>query len=167
MSKLFKFFFIILLINTYYTMNAQLKFSIESINVSNYYIKLTDSVYSESDYNGPHLLFRCKLLNTGDSNITIYPKSSDLYISFHIDEVEFITEAIPLLFLEKDSVNMNGGDSIYFDLDSYISLGTKFLENKTGDYSSIMLRILPTIYIIYKDINIKIRSSRIKDVTLE
>lgn len=147
-------------------MNAQLALSIDSVNVTNFKISLNDSVIDESDGDGPNVLFYCKITNTDDSSIIIYPRKAVFYIKYFCYDEEYVSEIIPIVFKENDSIKVNSKSSICFDANSYILLGTKFRENTTGDYRNILLKILPTISIHYYGPAFSLNSCRIEKVIL-
>jgi len=147
-------------------MQAQILLTIDTVIVYNAIVVDNDSIIDEDEENGPQVLFNCNMKNICDSTVVLSLNTASLYLTYNYKGEVFSLELNPVLFYEKDNIEIESADSFDLDIDSYLFLGTKLFEYKKTEYMKILAQILPTISIIYKDNNIAFSSCGINMVTL-
>jgi len=145
-----------------YSQHAVLE--IEELCVANVTVSLNDEIFEEEEFDGPYINLKCELINRGRNDFIIYPSKSDIYITFNCDGVEYKSDVEAMPFTDKEVQVVKSRQVVYFRVGAYLLLGTPFWSENKSDYKDVLLRILPTIRVRYKDMDIDCYSTRIRKV---
>ena len=149
-------------INSY----SQLELVTKNITLSNINTRLKEhELINESKGDGPYLYFECFIINNYDRNTVLYPKQSSLKVLFRSEKHLYIKEGVSIVFQDKDSVLLQKKDSVAFFWGTHIFLGTS-LWSEEKDYTRELLKILPTLELIYIEPSKKIKGTKILDVKI-
>ncbi|NCB96862.1 MAG: hypothetical protein EOM36_00675 [Bacteroidia bacterium] len=146
--------------------NAQLSFKIEELSLSNYNIELKENIINEDLTSGPYVYFKCIITNNSEDTVILRPSNSITNIVFSYKKKSYKIEVEPLPFVDNEKLQLSPKKTAALDFGSNLLLGTDIFNYKKGNYIEEMLAILPTIGVIYKDNNIKLRTDEIKNVEL-
>lgn len=157
----------ILLILISAKVSGQVEMKVKDIIVSNINPKITKDEVKDDRENGPFVRLTCQFTNASDVNKELKLSSAKFYIKFNYQNIIFQKEVFPEVLLLDNIVlipNQNEEISIVTD----ILLGTNIKENGKYDYILEMLEILPTIKVIYNEIesDVKLEASEIMKVTV-
>jgi hypothetical protein len=137
-----------------------------------------EDLIEERLYEGPIIGFQIQIKNNTDTTLTLYPSESDFYIRFTRNGSKYTKEVIgiPLITFPRQgifsSLNvlfLKPNDEITVSFGRYIFLGTTILQPdglKHYDYTKEMIKVLPTIKVLYRDKSNKMESCGIENVTL-
>lgn len=146
---------------------SQIEFRIQEMHVSNIKTTKSKNIDKEFEDDGPYLNFKCILTNISESVIILHPSKSRFLLTFYFQGDRYQHELIDLAFSDHDSISLTVKNPIEVSLGINILLGTPILKNNKMDYTEEMLKILPTIKILYNDQDkIKIKSDEIINVIL-
>lgn len=146
--------------------NAQLCFKIEELSLSNYNIELKENIIDEDLEKGPYVYFKCIITNNSEDTVILRPSNSIINIVFSYKKKSYRIEVESLPFVDNEKLQLSPKETATLDFGSNLLLGTDIFSDKKVNYIEEMLAILPTIGIIYKDNNIKLRTDEIKSVEL-
>jgi len=150
-------------------LKAQMKLNIENIVISNYHVDFSQEEMDEDMENGPYVHFQCYLRNHGDS-IKINPSKVKVIISFFYNRTLYTDELIifPWNYSDEKSV-MIDKDGVKFECGTLIMNVANLFEDKKGDYRELLLKIIPTVKIIFEESenNVMVISDNVLDVTLK
>ena len=151
------------------SLKAQLVITIDTIAIEFFnnvdFNKDTIITIDEDEGQGPSIIFYCKITNHSDTSICIFPKDSRLFYGFSYAGTQFYGRLYQLT-IEGDVYKIEGGSSVEFFSDCWIFMGTELLGEGYGDYRDILLQVLPTLQVLYKDCNHKIESCSVGNVVL-
>lgn len=186
MKKSFYYYTLIsfLLLFIIHNINAQVHININSIVVSEIIEKLktekiNDSTYIEEIFRedfgeGPWIDIDCSIINDTKDPIILYPANAEKQVIFNYKKKQYIKEYLfTIPFFLPDSLLLLPYQSYSFHIETLYLLGCDFYKwNKISlakiskiDHSKEVLTTLPTLRVRYKDKNIDITTSGIKNVT--
>jgi hypothetical protein len=145
---------------------SQIKFEIAELNVSNIKPNLSDKIYNEGETDGPYVHMKCVYFNESNSGILLSPSKSKIEILFNYRGIDYRVDAIAMPFTDNDSLLIKSMEKIEFKLGTHILLGTPLWKEKKADYTMILLEVLPTVRVHYKDPYFSLFSSKIERVTI-
>jgi len=154
--------FLVIIMNLY----SQVKFEIAELNVSNINPNLCDSVYIEGEKDGPNVYMKCVFSNESNSDILIHPSKSEIYVLFNYREVNYRVEVVAMPFADNESLIIRSKEKIEFNLWTLIFLGTQLWNENETNYTMILLEVLPTIRVHYRDTKSNLFSSKIERVNI-
>lgn len=129
---------------------AQVDLKIEVLQVSSIREPTTGKL-SLHRYDGPYALITFSITNTSNDEIQLYPSISKMFIKFNYKGIDYTDAVFGLEFLEKGTLTLKPNEKIEQILGSNILLGTPILDEKQKDYTNVMLEVLPTLSLIYKE----------------
>lgn len=159
---LLTFIFFVCIMNLY----SQVKLEIAELNVSNIKPNLRDEIYDEEETDGPYIYIKCAFFNESDSVILLSPSKAKIEILFNYRATDYYVDVFALPFMDNDSVLITSKGIKKFELGTYLLLGTPLWEEEKSDYTMILIEILPTIRVHYKDPYLSFFSSRIWEVNI-
>ena len=160
--------YLLLLIFFVYIMNlySQVKFEIAELNVSNIKPNLSDKVYNEEETEGPYVHLKCAYFNESNCDVLLYPSKSKMNILFNYRGADYLVDVVAMPFTDNDSLLIRSKEKIEFKLGTHILLGTPLWKENETDYTMILLEVLPTIRVYYKDPHSNLFSSKIERVNI-
>lgn len=153
----------------FFTLKAQMELNIENIVISNYNVDFSQEEMDEDMENGPYVHFLCYLRTHGDS-MKIIPSKVKVIISFFYNKHLYTDELIifPWNYSNEKSVIIDK-DGVNFECGTLIMNIANLFEDKKGDYRELLLKIIPTVKIIFQESesNIIVVSDNVLDVILK
>ena len=145
-------------------LGAQVEFTVENIDLSNYHINLNRNIIDENLENGPFIYLNCQIINNTNTSILLKPSKSEIKIIFRFNDLDYKIEVYPLPFVEIKELIIEPNNKININFGSYLLLGTDIHIERNGNYIKEMISILPTLKILYQDEQIKLKTSEIRNV---
>jgi len=145
---------------------AQINFSIKSLNVSNLNIVKSKNIIDEEIEIGPYIATTLLFENYSNDSITLFPSKSELKVLFRYIEKQYSSEILPIPFIDHDTIRISPQQSKEVKFGVYLLLGKGILKKDKTDYTKEMLEILPTIRVSYKDQGINIKTIEILNVKI-
>ena len=165
MEKIILFIF---LLSSIFKLSAQISFYIQEIKVSNIYIQDNKDFITIKTNEGPYLDIMFTIKNNSDSTIQLKPNTSNMWLHFKYNNRNYQTNVISFAFMDKDLLELLPDEEYHDFIFSSIFLGSQFLKNKIlkekGDYVFELMEVLPTLKLYYKEEDLTISSSEIKNV---
>lgn len=148
--------------------SQEVEFLIYKVEISNYKNKKVESgIVSLDDLQGPFLIFHCKIKNQTNSSITIHPSKAKYLLSYNYEEKIFTRELFPLTFTDNISLNIPSNGFVEFTADEWLFIGTPILDIEKKDYLLDLVKVLPTIEVIYQDMNYKLSSKGVRVIVVD
>jgi hypothetical protein len=160
---LFLFLFLVCLFDVY----SQLKFEILELEISDIKYQEKNNRGSENEGEGPYIHIKCSMSNEMVKAICILPSKSKLELCFNYNENYYTVYGQSIAFHDRDSVILNQNEKVEFEIGSRLLLGTKLWDEKRKDYSMILLGLLPTLTVNYKDPNFNFITTKINKVKIK
>lgn len=145
---------------------SQVKFEIAELNVSNIKPNLSDKIYNEEETDGPYVQMKCVYFNESNSDILLSPSKSKIEILFNYRGIDYCVDVVAMPFADNNSLTIKSNEKMEFKLGTHILLGTPLWEEKKADYTMILLEVLPTLRVHYKDPYSNLFSSKIGRVNI-
>lgn len=141
--------------------------SIKELNVSEIKSVFEKDEESHDIGNGPYILINFEILNNTSSDLHLNTANAELFLKFNNDG-RIYEESIMSYFLDDDKeVVIPPNLSKAFSCSTYIFMGTELLKKDKIDYSIDLIKVLPTIQLIYSDSKVlKLASLGVKKVTI-
>jgi hypothetical protein len=143
---------------------SQFTLIIKQLNVFNLSVTAENSLL-EDRRNGPIIDGTFTFINKNDTAILLCPEHAKLLLHFRYKRNEFERTFFLLPFLFKDTILILPHSEFDVPFENEVLLGTGIFSRTKKDYTDVMLEILPTLYITYKERKINLRSYEIRDVT--
>lgn len=101
--------------------------------------------------------------------MVIHPSKSDISVRFSLDKNKFSVDAVDLKFSEIENLILMKNQTTEFTVNISPLIVTQILSKKNISYSEIMLRLLPTIQVIYAEPmpNTRVASEKIENVIVK
>lgn len=166
MNRIILFIFFYIIFNS---LKAQIKLDIENIRIGYYNVDFTQEEIDEDMENGPYVHFQCILRSVRDS-IKIMPSEINVEILFYYEKLLFQKKVIIFPWeWENNNFITIGKEGIKFECGTLLMNDACLFEDKKGDYREELLKIIPTIKIVFQDrkSNMTIISESILNVTLQ
>lgn len=132
-------------------LQSQVRFEIEIMSVQNIKANLDDNVYIEGKEAGPLIVLECTLFNEGEEDLELVLSNSRSTLFFNYQGKNFTENLIHLNLDEGDSVVIKSKGSYNFYYESNFLFTTSLWQGPKADYTEILLEILPTVRVRYKD----------------
>jgi hypothetical protein len=161
--------FIFILITTNIMLSfAQISIEVDSIIISNYSLSDTKDYIVEDSQHGPVVVFYCSFHNNSNSQISLKPANSNIYVDFEIDNLRYFNKIYQFRFSEPDFLIINPGEPVHFIAVDAIFLGTAVLDDQKTNYLADLVKVVPNLKIVYyeKDV-IRIESKCINKLILK
>jgi hypothetical protein len=156
----------------YQESNAQINFVIEELKLFNYhnFVSQENIIWDEDIIQGPTVTFNCLIYNNTFDTITLNTKIATVEVIFNYKRKKYKLQSFPLPFLRNDSIILMPNKMINLMFSEHLVLGTDIMKHnnisKSYDYTKEMLEILPTLKVIYREQNIELQSTEIKNVII-
>lgn len=161
-----KYLFLFLLLIGVMKLSAQVSFVIKELNVKYIVANLHDEIDIEDETEGPYVVLKCSLTNLDNKDVSFTPSESNVEFLFNYRGRDYSVDVHDLSFFVRENEVINTNEKIEFDLGRRLLLGTPLRDQYREDYSMILLEVLPTLRVHYKDKNLNIYSSRIESVRI-
>lgn len=117
---------------------------------------------------GPHLNYLLYLKNVSKSDLILKPQKSRFHLNFTYEGQVFNFELIDMAFSSNQSLTLKPNQVSKVYLGIYPFVGTPLFNKKNKDYLISLIKILPTIRLVYKqpDIDLNIGFSDINEVEI-
>lgn len=159
-----KIIFVILIVFISIKIEAQINFSIKSLNVSNLNMVKSENIIDEEIENGPYIAATLFFENYSNTPILLFPSKSELKVLFRYMDKQYSIEILPIQFIDNDTIRILPQQNKEVNFGVYLLLGKGILKKDKTDYTKEMLEILPTIRVSYKDQGINIKTIEILNV---
>ncbi|MBN1112937.1 MAG: hypothetical protein JXA53_08485 [Bacteroidales bacterium] len=146
--------------------HSQTNIIINKIIVSNVNPNIRDNEIIEGEEDGPQIFVSFVLSNDSKELVYLYPSETEINLLFTYSGKNYLNKikAIPFLF-GKNRI-LSSKEFIVVEFYDYLLLGTDLWSKDISDYRSILLELLPTLRIEYKDPNFNCYSTQIKNVVI-
>ena len=138
------------------------------MKVSNIYIQENKDFITIKTNEGPYLDIVFTIKNNSDSTIQLKPSTSNMWLHFKYNNRNYKTNVFSYGFMDKDLLELLPDEEYHDFIFSSIFSGTQFFKNKIlkekGDYVLELMEVLPTLTLYYKEEDLKIKTSEIKNV---
>lgn len=140
---------------------------IDELNVSQFNIEKDSNIYVEGERDGPIVWLTFTIINDSSEDILINTDFNNLSLSFSYNNENFEEEMIWDLVEGQEKLVIKRNCSRIFTTSTYIFLGTKILNENKYDYTIELLKVLPTLKLIYNDKQLKLVSNSINNVIIK
>ncbi|WP_277479324.1 hypothetical protein [Catalinimonas alkaloidigena] len=155
---------VLLLSASHLAFSQNLELAIDTLRISRVIQEGTGEITFHED--GPVLEMKVSIYNDEDSSISIYPSEARYLVTFNYAGKHYQKEIFPLGFMDNKKIQLPPKEKIKFRIAERLFYGTPvFSPNKT-DYSTDLLKVLPTLEFKYIDINFSLVASKAEIVEL-
>ena len=146
---------------------AAQQINVEWLKVSNRVNIKDESVIITHEGQGPFILLNCTLINDKEEVLKLYPSEANYKISFRVNDEIFNLEAFPLVFMDRNVIELKPHESTAFEVGVDVFYGTSIYKDEKTDYTNALMKALPTVKIHYYQKNLSLQSSGINNVYLK
>ncbi|UII26773.1 hypothetical protein LVD15_26350 [Fulvivirga maritima] len=116
--------------------------------------------------NGPYVEMKVVICNKSGETITISPVSASYYLSYNFEGEKHEKELFPLGFMDNKMVDIRPHQEVRFSVKDDIFYGTPIFSVSKEDYTTEIIKALPTLGFTYKQKGIKVLTNEIRNVII-
>lgn len=153
-----KLIFLVIIICFSWNSYGQIEFRVKTMKISNITFDLNSDYIDEEYEDGPYFHLNCVMKNISSDSIFLNTSTSHFYVEYTFDN-EVFKEKLEVLQWshEEVAIPLANCEKINFIMGINIFLGTSILKENKENYTSELIKILPTLKIIYVDNSSNIR----------
>lgn len=153
----------IFLLFSFSTLSAQISFYIQEIEVNNICIHESEDLIIEGEKEGPDIWIEFTIKNNYKIPVKLLPSNSNMWLNFNYKNRIYKRNIFSFTFLEKDLLELSPNEEYHNFASTRLFLGTTLIKEK-GDYVFELMEVLPTLKLYYKEEDLTMISSEIKNV---